>query len=407
MIARLSAFLLLVVLAWAHVGAGTAEAQPRGATARALAEGSVVADRGAGVSLTLALSAAVPWRVFMLDQPERLVIDLAETALDALTPAALDRSGRVGAVRLGLFRPGWSRIVLMLDGPYRLARAGLDTGARAGGGARLRLLLEPVDSAAFAAGAGAPAEALWPRHDAAVPPPEPGLLRIALDPGHGGFDPGAERDGHSEAALMLLFAQELRETLLRSGRYDVVLTRSADVFVPLAERVRIARAAGAGVLISLHADALRAGRATGMTVYVQSEEASDAAAADLAARHDEADLLAGVDLDRAGDLVAGVLIDLARIETDPRSERLAAHLLDGVQAAGGRLYKHPLKRAGFSVLRAPDMASVLIELGFLSEPRDLENLLSPDWRAQMADGILSALDAWAQEDAIARRLMRR
>ncbi len=400
--------LLGVVLAagvWA-----AAQADAGGARARALPEGSGVAGTGqGGVVLALALTAGVPWRVFTLDAPQRLVVDLAETDLSALSGADLSRSRHVSQVRLGLFRPGWSRIVLMLDGPQRVTSAGLEM--QPGGGARLAIRLEPTTREAFADAAGAPPGALWPRLPEPAPPPHrvpgQGRITVVLDPGHGGIDPGAERDGATEAALMLVFARELREVLVRSGRFDVLLTREEDVFVPLQARVAIARAAGAAVLLSLHADALPEGRARGSSVYTLSSEASDASAALLAKSHDEADLLAGVDLDEAGDLLAGVLMDLARTETDPRSERLAGHLLRGLETVGARLHRRAHRRAGFGVLRAPDIPSALLELGFLSEARDLENLLDPDWRAAMAQGIRAGLEAWADEDAALARLLRR
>lgn len=407
--ARVLLWVVVATAIWAAAGAvAVAQADLRGAHARALAEGTGIVNAGReAAAFTLALSAGVPWRVFTLDAPERLVVDLAETDLSALSGPDLSRSRHVRQVRLGLFRPGWSRIVLMLDGPQRVASAGLET--QPGGGARLSIRLEPSTRAAFAAAAGAPPEALWPRLPEPPPhrTPGPGRILVALDPGHGGIDPGAERDGASEAALMLTFARELREVLVRSGRFDVLLTRDEDIFLPLQARVAIARAAGAAVLLSLHADALPEGRARGSSVYTLSADASDASAALLARSHDEADLLAGVELDQAGDRLAGVLMDLARTETDPRSERLAGHLLEGLEGAGARLHKRAHRRAGFGVLRAPDIPSALLELGFLSEARDLENLLDPDWRAGMAEGIRAGLEAWADEDAALVRLLRR
>jgi N-acetylmuramoyl-L-alanine amidase len=231
-------------------------------------------------------------------------------------------------------------------------------------------------------------------------------LRVVLDPGHGGIDPGAQHEGHDEADLMLTFARELQEILVLSGRYEVTLTRTEDVFVPLQTRVSLARAAQADVFLSLHADALSKGRATGTTVYTLSETASDEASAQLAERHDRDDLLAGVDLADQDDVIAGVLMDLARRETGPRAERLADRLVEAIEAATGNLYKKPRMAAGFSVLKAPDIPSVLIEVGFMSNPRDLASLTDPDWRARAARGILDALDAWTIEDAAEARLIR-
>lgn len=378
------------------VMAGGAAGQ--GGGARLIPERSQIVDAGSGIELRLTLDAAVPWRVFTLDAPRRLVVDLAQVDLAGADPAALDRSARVGALRMGVFRPGWSRLVLALDAPFRVAEAGMqDTG----GGARLEIVLQPVTAGEFAAGAGAPEDALWPMPRPAAPDAgdaKRDRILVVLDPGHGGLDPGAERDGATEADLMLLFTRELREVLREDGRYEVRLTRDADLFVPLAARAGIARKFGADVFLSFHADALPEGRAHGATVYSLSEEASDSAAASLAARHDEADLLAGADISGAGDLVTEVLMDLARIETAPRAEALARQLVAAMGDAGLALYKQPVKRAGFSVLRAPDFPSLLIELGFLSEADDLANLRSAEWRAGMAAAIRAGLDAWVVQD---------
>jgi len=231
-------------------------------------------------------------------------------------------------------------------------------------------------------------------------------LRVVIDPGHGGIDPGAERDGVKEADLMLSFARALKEVLLRAGM-EVVLTRTRDVFVPLERRLSIARAAGADAFLSFHADILAEGRASGATVYTLSATASDQASKLLAERHDRGDLLAGVDLNGQDDVIAGVLMDLARRETAPRSDRLADALVKGLKKALGRMHKRPREQAAFSVLKAADIPSVLVELGFLSSPEDLKNLIDPAWRARAAIGVRNALLAWAATDAAQAALLRR
>jgi N-acetylmuramoyl-L-alanine amidase len=167
----------------------------------------------------------------------------------------------------------------------------------------------------------------------------------------------------------------------------------------LPQRVSLARAAGADVFISLHADALAEGRATGTTIYTLSDEASDEASALLAERQDRTDILAGVDLTAHDDQIATVLMDLARRETTPRTDRLADALVDGLKNTLGKLHKRPRLEAGFSVLKAPDIPSVLIELGFMSSEKDLDRLRDQVWRSQAAVGIVDALDLWALEDA--------
>jgi N-acetylmuramoyl-L-alanine amidase len=205
---------------------------------------------------------------------------------------------------------------------------------------------------------------------------------------------------------MLQFALELKEVLLRDGRFDVVLTRDADEFVPLERRVALAHQGRADVFLSLHADALSGARARGASVYTLSDSASDEASAALAERHNRADILAGVDLSGKDDVVADILIDLARQETQPRAERLAKTVLATLKAQDMPLLSRPLRHAGFSVLKAPDIPSVLLELGFLSSSRDLENLRDPAWRARMAGALRDAMLVWRREDNARAGLVR-
>lgn len=390
---------LLLGLAWG----APARAQELSALARLEAAQSRIADAGSGLEIELAISQAVPWRLRVLDQPARLVMDFREVdwaGIEALVP----QSKRVLGLRAGVFRPGWSRLVLELSEPMLVRSSEMQTGGKVA----VHLRLEPATTEEFAAKAAEPEPDAW-----ALPKPADlpaaqfrgtGPLRVVLDPGHGGIDPGAERDGEDEANLVLTFARELKETLLRDGNFDVVMTRESNVFVPLEARISIARAAGAHVFISLHADAISEGEAVGATVYTLSKDASDEASAALAERHDRDDLLAGVDLREQDDLVAEVLLDMARTQTTPRTDRLAAGLVASVKAAGVKMHRHPHQEASFSVLKLADIPSVLLELGFLSSPRDLARLKDPDWRKKMALAVRDALKAWAKEDATLAQL---
>ncbi len=374
--------------------------------ARLSGSGVTVSDRWRGVAVDIAMTRTVPWRVFTLNDPARVILDFSEldwAGLDA--DAVLAGSDKFTDIRAGLYRPGWTRLVLSLASPMVIDRAAMRGPVQAGDPTTMRLELAHASAEEFAATTGAPNSAVF-----ATPAPRPmpspktrqtgfGDLVVVLDPGHGGIDPGAERGGVVEADLMLAFARELKEILLRAGGFKVVLTRDRDVFVPLEERVTIARRAGADVFLSLHADALAQGRATGATVYTLSDAASDAASQTLAERHDREDILAGVDLTRQSDEVALVLMDLARTETTPRSEALADTLVEGIFSATGSTYKTPRMKAGFSVLKAPDIPSVLIELGFLSSPRDRKLLQDEDWRRRAAEGIRDALQYWSIQDA--------
>ncbi|MFN3723841.1 MAG: N-acetylmuramoyl-L-alanine amidase [Paracoccaceae bacterium] len=397
---------LWVLMLGLLLGPGSAGAQELSALARLVPERSFVEIRGEAVEIELALSQPVPWRVRVLDGPARLVLDTREVDWTGLGALQTDAQAVVG-VRAGVVRQGWSRLVMELAGPHLVARADMVTGDA---GAKVRLHLAPAAAEAFAAAAAVPEPADWALPVVADLPRAAargaGPLVVVLDPGHGGLDPGAERDGHSEAGLMLTFARELKDLLLRDGDFLVILTREEDDFVPLEARISIARAAAAHVFVSLHADAIAEGEAVGATIYTLSEEASDTASQALAERHDRADLLSGVDLTAQDDLVATILMDMARTETGPRIERLALALEGAIKAQGLRMHRHPRQTAGFSVLKSPDIPSVLVELGFMSSTRDLARLIDPEWRGKMALALRDGLKSWAAEDAALSALQR-
>jgi N-acetylmuramoyl-L-alanine amidase len=398
----------VVLLAWAL--AGGALAQEFGALARIDPAQSRIADDGRGVAVTLALSQGVPYRLFTLDGPPRLVLDFQEVDWTGLDRAALAQADGIVGVEFGTYVPGWSRLVAELTAPMGIDTAGL-TVDQVTGAARLVVRLSPRTPEDFAAGSGAPHDPRWDL-------PEPSLMvarparaaddpmTVMIDPGHGGIDPGAQVDGLDEKTLTLAFARELREALLREGGFTVALTRDDDFFVSLERRIALAHHAGADVFISLHADALSEGLAHGATVHVLSREASDVASAKLAERHDRDELLSGVDLSGADDQITDVLLDLARQETQPRTEAMARALVDGMAQTGGPMNRRPLRSASFSVLKAADIPSVLIEIGFMSSPRDLKNLQDPAWRAGLARGIASGLLVWRRDDAAQRGLVR-
>lgn len=412
----------LLLAALALVTVLPAAAQQMRALARLEPDRSSVAVDASGGRLVLALSQAVPYRVFLREEPRRLVVDFRELAWQGIDPVELWRgSGARGGLRFGGAGAGWSRLVLDLPVPLGVETAGMRTDP-ASGTATITIELAPIAEAEFARRAErarrmaeadrAAAERLRP--DAPAPAQEPPWRRqdgmrplvVVLDPGHGGFDPGAERDGLSEADLVLTFARQLKERLIRTAGMEVYLTRDEDVFVPLPKRVTFARERRADVFISLHADALAEGRATGIAVYTLSDRASDEASALLAEQLDRADLLAGVDLSAQDDLVAGVLMDLVRAETMPRSDKLAKWLVQEIKGQIGRMHKRPLRSAEFSVLRAPDIPSALIELGYISDNRDLERITSREWREKLSAAVESAVLGWAREDAEAAALIR-
>ncbi len=393
------------------LGPAAAQAQGLSGLARLDSDVSRVSDAwGGGLSVDLALSQGVPYRVYTLDDPRRLVLDFREIDWTGVTRQSLLKADRAPDLRFGAFRPGWSRLVVDLAAPMVLDQAAM-TVDPVSGRARLRVGLTPTTPEAFAESSGAPHDPRWD-----LPPPafvaEKQLrgdapLVVVLDPGHGGIDPGAERDGLQEKDLMLAFARQLKEVLVRSGRFEVVLTREDDSFVSLERRIAIAHEAGAHVFLSLHADALSDGHAHGATVHLLRDSASDEASRLLAERHDRDELLSGVDLSGQDDVVAGILMDLARQETQPRAERLAQTVIKGLRAAERPVNTRPVRFASFSVLKSADIPSVLLEIGFMSSNRDLKNLTDEKWRLETAVALRDALRAWMAEDDRLRDLVRR
>lgn len=389
--------------------ASQVSAQNLGVIARVDPKASTISDHWFGkTTVQIHLSQGVPFRVFHLNAPARLVVDFREADWSGVAQSdLLPETGRISAVRYGPFQAGWSRLVLDLAEPMMAQDIAMPVDTETGR-VVLNITLKSSGADEFAATAGAPAGAM--QAGIASPPKtkaqDDDTFVIVIDPGHGGVDPGAVRDGLEEKNLMLTFARELAEKLARSGEAEVYLTRTEDEFVSLPARVGMANQVGADLFLSLHADALSNGQAHGATVYTLADEASDAATAQLAAQHNRADILAGVDLTGADDQVAEVLIDLARQETGPRNVALAALLIDEIEASGAPLNKTRQREAGFSVLKSADIPSILVEVGFMSSPRDLANLRDPVWRALMVQAMHDAILKWRADDLATRPLVR-
>lgn len=337
----------------------------------------------------------VDTRVFTLANPYRVIIDLPQVAFRF--PGGTGESGRglIKAFRFGLMMTGGSRMVIDLTRPARVEKSfALDPGNDQP--ARFVLDLAAVDRESFLRNVALANRA--PEPPATVKPAQRTDQRpvIVLDPGHGGIDNGTKSaSGEMEKSIVLEFAMLLRDKLEKSGKYHVVMTRTDDTFVALADRVSFARAQQASLFISIHADALpRAeGDAQGATVYTLSETASDSEAARLAEAENRADVIAGVDLTSEPNDVADILIDLAQRETKTFSVQFARGLVDSMKTAT-RMHKNSLKSAGFRVLKAPDVPSVLVELGYVSNKQDIKSLTSPEWREHTAESMAQAIDRY-------------
>jgi N-acetylmuramoyl-L-alanine amidase len=360
----------------------------------------VIAD-GFGQIIEIALDQPVPYRVFTLDDPWRLVVDMNTVNWNGLSPNFVAGSPGLSSLRFGQFTREWSRMVFDLSQPLALTEVEFKTTSNT-----LYLRLDPTSEAQFAANAGAPDGVEWQVNATVEVEGEGDIPVIAIDAGHGGVDPGAVRGAIMEKDITLVVAQELRDALLASGRYRVAMIREADTFVTLRDRVRLARTAGASVLLSLHANTTEVGVARGTAVYNLSESASDAETAAIVEFENRSDLLSGVDLEGEEDLIAEILVDMAQRETNLLSETLGALLADNFTTLLDQGASSRHRWAGFRVLKAPDIPSVLIELGFMSSSRDLENLQSDDWRAALNGQIIHTLDEWFIKMAESRALMR-
>jgi N-acetylmuramoyl-L-alanine amidase len=347
------------------------------------------------------LSRSIDLNAFTLADPYRVIIDVPQLVFRLPAKAGEGGRGLVKAFRFGLVMQGGSRIVLDVSGPVRVDKAFV-LDPLEGQPARLVIDLVAIDRDSFMRNLaienqGRRASTPPPRteREAAAKSSDPRPL-VVIDPGHGGLDSGTiSPGGDNEKTIVLDFALKLRDKLEKTGKYRVALTRTDDHFVPLAERVRFARSSQAALLISIHADALahRDPDGHGATVYTLSETASDAEAGRLADEENRADLIAGVDLSAEPDDVTDILIDLAQRETKAFSMHFARTLVSEFKTSA-RLNKRPLKAAGFRVLTAPDVPSVLIELGFVTNPQDLKLLTSDAWRARVADSMVQAVQTF-------------
>jgi len=404
--------------------------------------------------LVLDISKSVTYKVFLLANPNRVVIDLPAVGWRLPQRPLPKNIGILGKLRYGLFQPGTTRVVVDVRQPVKISDAlllapadqhsyrivldlkavsaqmfsrhvskpALVVAAREGDSAtsserqvwqnRSGMLVPPSRSASNTRSEGRSAvrsqNGSVAHSPFQLPPRKPKYVKrrkhiIVLDPGHGGADPGAvSLKGIYEKHITLAAAREFKAQLEKTGRYKVLLTRTRDVFVKLRERVEFARDAKADIFISLHADKIRNPRIRGLSVHTLSEKASDREAAELAERENKVDLIVGVDLSNESKDVTNILIDLAQRETMNQSARFATLLVRELKRET-KLLRNTHRFAGFAVLKAPDVPSVLLEMGFLSNRYDERNLRRKAYRAKLAKSVVRAVDRYFSRIEEAKR----
>ena len=393
--------------AGAASSAGTGEPADSSETAKPVAQVKAIRLVGdaARTRLIVDMSGEAEFGLLRLRNPYRLVVDLPKTTFDS-EPEPAEGRGLVEDFRFGLVGPGRARIVLDLKGPVNVVQSFMQPSG-AGQPARIVLDLAPGTAEDFARAAARERQARLAvagrKGDKLTPRPRSSRPVVVIDPGHGGIDTGAvvSRD-LIEKNLTLRFAEKLAQILNEHGNVEAVLTRTEDVFMSLGDRVKVARLNEAALFVSVHADIVPQDYVRGATVYTVSDEASDSMAAGMAERENRSDILAGLAIEDQPDEVADILFDLARRETKNLSIRFAKTLISDIRPQL-TLNKSPWRRAAFLVLKAPDVPSVLFELGYISNKQDQELLVSDEWRDKTTRAIADAIERFLVPGSVSRR----
>ncbi|MBM85924.1 MAG: N-acetylmuramoyl-L-alanine amidase [Rhodospirillaceae bacterium] len=365
--------------------------------------------------IVIDMDGPVRFQRFALIDPYRIVLDLPEVLFKARSRKFVKPSGGVSGYRFGLFQPGTSRVVIDLVEP-RVIEAAFELPPRNNRRFRVVLDLKKVSRQAFlTSSTESIRRRLTQRRREAAPVSKAPLTRhkprqtggrkmIVLDPGHGGVDPGAiGASGIYEKTVVLAAAKTLKRILETSGRYTVKLTRERDVFLKLRQRVASSRAADADLFISIHADSIADKKLRGASVYTLSEKSSDKEAARLAEQENKSDIIAGMDFSDETPEVTNILIDLVQRETKNRSARLAGILAEELRNSV-KTHRRAHRFAGFAVLKAPDVPSVLLEMGYLSNPKEEKMLRSRAFQEKVAVAVRRGIDKYFKDIQSAQRV---
>ena len=370
--------------------------------ARLIKENSFAKDRFfGGIEINLQLSQGVPYKIWMDRDPLSLIIDFNVLNFNGIDLEKINQSKNIKSIEIKELDTEWSRLSFHLADYWAIENTEMSISPQ-DNSASLSIFLKSISEGIFSL-TDKPNKDFSSNKISAI---ENNDFVVVLDPGHGGRDPGAEAGGYRESSLMLELAEAVKESLIRNTDFKVVLTRTEDKFLSLEDRITIASQSDANLFISLHADAVIEGEASGTTVYLLSDKATDKMSAQLASRHDRSEILRGVDLSGLDSQVASVLLDMARQETKPRSEAVASFILKVFKEKITELSSQPLRYAAFSVLKSPDIPSILIEAGFMSTTSDLQNLTTKKWRREFADSLTEAISRWHVRDKENKVLLR-
>jgi N-acetylmuramoyl-L-alanine amidase len=364
-------------------------------TNTSVAQTTVLAARIGGdtekTRFVIDLAKSATYTTQTLTSPNRVIIELGDAAFALPAGAGQRLRGLIQKFTYGTEQQGHSRIVIETTVPVNIEKSFMIAAQRR---QPVRLVFDLVKSDTQAVHAMP-----FPEIAKIETKPPAGQKIIVIDPGHGGADPGAVSPRKIlEKDVVLAFGKALKDALIATGGYTVILTRDSDEFLTLRDRVGVARDKAADLFIAIHADIVHGKNARGTTLYTLSDKASDAEAEALAHKENRSDIIAGVDLGGENEAVADVLIDLAQRESRSLAESFAKHAAKSLMSVTLMTGK-PIRSAGFVVLKAPDVPSVLVELGYLSSKQDEALMISPAWQTSTSEAMVAAIQHYFADNA--------